>query len=58
MQNLKTVNLFDAVPYIAQTRFENEYNDYRDVTFQDIQKGIREIYKITYNYPSIFHKCH
>tara|TARA_R100001126_G_scaffold50109_1_gene28353 strand:- start:32 stop:349 length:318 start_codon:yes stop_codon:yes gene_type:complete len=47
MENLKTVNLFDAVPYIAQTRFENEYNDYRDVTFQDIQKGIREIYKIT-----------
>ena len=47
MENFKTVNLFDAVPYIAQTRFENEYNDYRDVTFQDIQKGIREIYKIT-----------
>ena len=31
---LKTVNLFDAVPYIAQTRFENEFNSYDDDTFK------------------------
>ena len=33
MENLKTVNLFDAVPYIAQTRFENEYQTYDEVDF-------------------------
>ena len=37
---LKPVNLFDAVPYIAQTRFENEFNSYDDVDFRDISKGI------------------
>ncbi len=50
---LKPVNLFDAVPYIAQTRFEvglhtfNTYDSYDDVDFQDIQKGIKQIYIMT-----------
>ena len=44
---LKPVNLFDAVPYIAQTRFENEFNSYDDVDFRDISKGIKQIFIMT-----------
>ena len=44
---LKPVNLFDAVPYIAQTRFENEFNTYDDVDFRDISKGIKQIFIMT-----------
>jgi len=47
MENLKTVNLFDAVPYIAQTRFENEYQTYDEVDFKDIAKGIKDVCKMT-----------
>ena len=47
MENLKTVNLFDAVPYIAQTRFENEYQTYDEVDFRDIAKGIKDVCKMT-----------
>ena len=56
---LKPVNLFDAVPYIAQTRFENELNSYDDVDFQDIQKGIKQIYIMTgKEFPKQFWKDH
>ena len=56
---LKPVNLFDAVPYIAQTRFENEFNSYDDVDFQNIQKGIKQIYIMTSKqFPKQFWKDH
>ena len=41
------VNLFDAVPYIAQTRFEGEYDSYDDVDFRDISKGIQQVFTMT-----------
>lgn len=46
-EGLLTVNLFDAVPYIAQTRFENQFNSYDDVDFRDISKCIKQIYIMT-----------
>ena len=56
---LKPVNLFDAVPYIAQPRFENEFNSYDDVDFRDISKGIKQIFIMTSKeLPKQFWKAH
>ena len=41
------LNLFDAVPFVAQTHFESTYSTYDDVSFSEIFRGVKEIYHLT-----------
>ncbi len=44
---LKPLNLFDAVPFVAQTHFESCYSTYDNVPFSEIIQGVKEIYHLT-----------
>ena len=51
---LKPLNLFDAVPFVAQTHFKSQYLEYEEIEVQDIQEGIKEVYRLTSKeYPTI-----
>jgi len=57
-QQTTALNLFDAVPFVAQTQFESNYNTYDDVPYSEIADGVKHIYKLTNReFPKQFWKC-
>tara|TARA_B100000161_G_C33191327_1_gene255877 strand:+ start:19 stop:342 length:324 start_codon:yes stop_codon:yes gene_type:complete len=57
-QQTTALNLFDAVPFVAQVQFESKYKTYDDVTYSEIADGIKHVYKlIQREFPQQFWKC-
>ena len=42
--NRKPINLFDAVPFIAQMEFEGSYDDVNDYSSFEIHTAVRDLY--------------
>ena len=42
-QQSTALNLFDAVPFVAQVQFETNYKTYDDVPYSEIADGVKPV---------------